>query len=217
MLDIVLNRHTHTNCTGFSRRDFLRVGALAGISLPALLRAEAVAANKSAKLLEFIGQEIVDGTDQPAYQRWVRQLMTPQLTAIGRAKQPNDTEATQKIRARVLARLALVGHEAETIAQLKQLADQYLQEPEAVDPSLVDAAIETATMYGDAAFQNRMLAALENQAGCLAHLERELGRDHAIGAAANAVGAEILASHKSPASDAFAVVAGTEPGSTPHI
>jgi hypothetical protein len=49
MLDIVLNRHTHTNCTGTSRRDFLRVGALAGISLPALLRAEAHAANKSAK------------------------------------------------------------------------------------------------------------------------------------------------------------------------
>jgi hypothetical protein len=47
MLDIALNRHTHTNCTGETRRDVLRVGALAGLSLPALLRAEARAANKS--------------------------------------------------------------------------------------------------------------------------------------------------------------------------
>ncbi|MBN9120381.1 MAG: DUF1501 domain-containing protein [Planctomycetes bacterium] len=49
MLDIVLNRHPHANCSGPSRRDFLRVGALAGVSLPALLRAEAHAANRSAK------------------------------------------------------------------------------------------------------------------------------------------------------------------------
>ena len=40
-----------------------------------------------------------------------------------------------------------------------------------------------------------VLAALEDEAGRLPDLERELGRDHAIGAAANAVGAEILAHH----------------------
>ena len=44
MLDVVLNRHARTNCAGRSRRDFLRAGALAGLSLPALLRAEAAAA-----------------------------------------------------------------------------------------------------------------------------------------------------------------------------
>ncbi len=46
MLDVVLNHQPHTVCTGPSRRDFLRVGALAGLSLPALLRAEANAAGK---------------------------------------------------------------------------------------------------------------------------------------------------------------------------
>jgi len=51
MLDVVLNRHAHTNCAGRSRRDFLRAGALAGLSLPALLRAEAAAAgSKSGSL-----------------------------------------------------------------------------------------------------------------------------------------------------------------------
>jgi hypothetical protein len=47
MLDIVLNRHSHTNCSGQSRRDFLRVGALAGLSLPAILRAEAAQAKSN--------------------------------------------------------------------------------------------------------------------------------------------------------------------------
>ncbi|MBP3959294.1 DUF1501 domain-containing protein [Gemmata sp. G18] len=54
MLDVVLNSQPHTVCTNASthatasanRRDFLRVGALAGLSLPALLRAEAGAVAK---------------------------------------------------------------------------------------------------------------------------------------------------------------------------
>jgi hypothetical protein len=45
MLDIVLNRRPHSQCNGASRRDFLRAGALAGLSLPALLRAEASASS----------------------------------------------------------------------------------------------------------------------------------------------------------------------------
>ena len=44
MLDVVLNRRSHTVCNGTTRRDVLRAGALAGLSLPTLLRAEARAA-----------------------------------------------------------------------------------------------------------------------------------------------------------------------------
>ena len=50
MLDIVLNRKPQTDCTRTSRRDFVRAGALAGLSLPALLRAEAHASKKDASL-----------------------------------------------------------------------------------------------------------------------------------------------------------------------
>jgi hypothetical protein len=50
MLDVVLNRRPHTACSATapaaSRRDFLRAGALAGLSLPALLRAEALAGGR---------------------------------------------------------------------------------------------------------------------------------------------------------------------------
>jgi hypothetical protein len=56
MLDIVLNRHPHAQPGGShspladSRRDFLRAGALAGLSLPALLRAKASASAKKDSL-----------------------------------------------------------------------------------------------------------------------------------------------------------------------
>ena len=43
-----------------------------------------------------------------------------------------------------------------------------------------------------------MVAAAKDQPRRLPDLERQLRRDHAVGAAANAVGAEILANHVSP-------------------
>ncbi|MDY3556919.1 DUF1501 domain-containing protein [Gemmata sp. JC717] len=61
MIDVVLNRQPHANCTGTSRRDFLRVGALAGLSLPSLLQAEARAtspgtgARAKSVVLVFLG------------------------------------------------------------------------------------------------------------------------------------------------------------------
>jgi hypothetical protein len=43
MLDVSLGRSTSRRCDGATRRDFLRVGGLGALSLPALLRMEAVA------------------------------------------------------------------------------------------------------------------------------------------------------------------------------
>jgi hypothetical protein len=43
-----------------------------------------------------------------------------------------------------------------------------------------------------------MLAAAEHQSGGLSDLECQFRRDHAVGAAANAVGAEIFTDHGSP-------------------
>ncbi len=52
MLDIFFGQRRSNRCDGVSRRDFLRVGALGALSLPALLRAEASAA--SAKQLRSV-------------------------------------------------------------------------------------------------------------------------------------------------------------------
>jgi hypothetical protein len=48
MLDIFLGRQSsRCDCDGVSRRDFLRVGAVGGLGLPALLRSQAQAAPAS--------------------------------------------------------------------------------------------------------------------------------------------------------------------------
>jgi hypothetical protein len=59
MLDIILGRDAAGRCDGVSRRDFLRVGAVAGLSLPSLLRAEANAPRRKDRaksvLLVYLG------------------------------------------------------------------------------------------------------------------------------------------------------------------
>src|SRR5258705_4578784 len=57
MIDVFLNRQKNRLCNGVSRRDFLRVGALApiGFSLANLLAAERVGARAKSVILVFLG------------------------------------------------------------------------------------------------------------------------------------------------------------------
>ncbi|HJZ56697.1 MAG TPA: DUF1501 domain-containing protein [Gemmataceae bacterium] len=60
MLDIVFNTRPTRNCSGTTRRDFLRVGGLGALALPALLRGEAQArvktgARAKSVILVFLG------------------------------------------------------------------------------------------------------------------------------------------------------------------
>ncbi len=50
MLDLSLTGSTHTNCSGIARRDFLRIGGIGAMTLPALLQAEARAKEAAPKL-----------------------------------------------------------------------------------------------------------------------------------------------------------------------
>ena len=53
MLDLILGKKAY-NCDGVNRRDFLRVGGIAGLSLPSLLQLEAQAKTKKARAKSVI-------------------------------------------------------------------------------------------------------------------------------------------------------------------
>lgn len=53
MLDLILGKKAY-NCDGLNRRDFLRVGGIAGLSLPSLLQLEAQAKTKKARAKSVI-------------------------------------------------------------------------------------------------------------------------------------------------------------------
>src|SRR5438270_300741 len=59
MLDIILGRRNAARCDGVSRRDFLRIGAVGGLTLPTLLQQQAQGATSRARaksvLLVYLG------------------------------------------------------------------------------------------------------------------------------------------------------------------
>src|SRR6266576_6118867 len=57
MFDVFLNRQKHRLCNGISRRDFLRVGALApvGLSLANVLASQSSSARAKSVILVFLG------------------------------------------------------------------------------------------------------------------------------------------------------------------
>jgi aminopeptidase N len=110
--------------------------------------------------LGYLGAEIVPPSARPAYARWIRGLLRGAGDRLGREARPGDSDDDRRLRALMLRRLAYAG-DAGVLASLRALADRYLADPASVDPSLGELALDMSARGGDAAFHDRLRAALK--------------------------------------------------------
>ncbi len=86
---------------------------------------------------------------------WVQRTFAPEYAKLG-PPQPGDTPNTIELRAQLLSLLVEDGNDASVLAQARKLADQYLDNPASVDPTLGQAALAAAAASGDSALFNRL-------------------------------------------------------------
>ena len=86
---------------------------------------------------------------------WVQRNFAPEYAKLG-PPAPGDSPDTRELRARLLDLLVDHGNDANLQAQARQIADQYLDDPATVDPTLGHAALEAAVENGDAALFDRL-------------------------------------------------------------
>jgi aminopeptidase N/puromycin-sensitive aminopeptidase len=86
---------------------------------------------------------------------WVQRNFGPEYAKLG-APAPGDSPNTRELRAQLLGLLADHGNNTGLQAQARKLADQFLDDPTAVDPTLGYAALGAAAENGDAALFDRL-------------------------------------------------------------
>ena len=112
--------------------------------------------------LHYIGDRVVNESDQPVYQAWVRGLLAPIAKDVGWQDKPGDSDEQKSLRAQLMLTMGLTGRDPETLAQARRITDQALQNPASVDRELAFPALQVAALNGDAALYDRIFASLKN-------------------------------------------------------
>jgi aminopeptidase N/puromycin-sensitive aminopeptidase len=86
---------------------------------------------------------------------WVQRNFAPEYARLG-APAPGDSPNARQLRAQLLGLLVSHGNNTDLQAQARKLADQYLDDPASVDPTLGQAALGAAVENGDAALFDRL-------------------------------------------------------------
>ncbi len=86
---------------------------------------------------------------------WVQRNFAPAYAKVG-PPAPGDSPNTLELRAQLLGLLVDHGNDADLQTEARTIADQFLDDPAGVDPTLGQAALQAAAENGDAALFDRL-------------------------------------------------------------
>jgi aminopeptidase N len=94
---------------------------------------------------------------------WVQRNFAPAYAKLG-PPAPGDSPNTLELRAQLLALLVDHGKDTDLRDSARKIADQFLDDPAGVDPTLAQAALQAAAANGDATFFDRLQKVYETSA-----------------------------------------------------
>ncbi len=93
---------------------------------------------------------------------WLRQYLAPAMKELGYEPKPGESDEQRTLRLRVLGSLGYDARDPEVLAEARKIADKALDDPSSVDHEMAGGAFGLAALNGDAAFYDRVMAALKH-------------------------------------------------------
>jgi len=110
--------------------------------------------------LGYVAANIVDGSQQSQFQRWIRARFGPVLTQLGLSADPRDPDHLLGRRATLMSIVGVTGGDANVQRQARALANQYLSNAASVGPTMASSILQVAAYSGDRALYDRYVAKL---------------------------------------------------------
>ena len=134
--------------------------------------ASALASDEAPSVIEQIGRSlanareaIVEPSDAPRFEAWIRQRFAPELTTLGLPGSASDSDDRQSRRATLLGLVGVTGNTADVQRQARELALKYVENPMSVPPTLVSTVLNVAAYGGDAMLYDLYVAQLPKLSG----------------------------------------------------
>ncbi len=110
--------------------------------------------------LQSMNDYLVTPQDRDAFHSWVRSNFRPMMEKVGSANSAAEKGDASRLRSDLIGILGGIGEDPQTIQQATRLAEQYLADPNSVDPTIISTALAVAAHNGNAALFDKYLAAL---------------------------------------------------------
>jgi aminopeptidase N len=108
-----------------------------------------------------IHDQFVSAADRPAFEKWVRDFLTPIARDLGETAVAGEPAERQALRGDIFAMLAQYGRDPQLIAKARATAEQYMKDPNSVSTDLAKNALMISAMNGDAALYDQYVAHLK--------------------------------------------------------
>jgi len=107
---------------------------------------------------------IIDPSDRPLLEAFVRVRVRPATAAVGWTPQPGESELTKQLRSELIGALGRLGNDAQTQTRAAELYDTARKAAAAVDPNLLPALVAIQAFTGDAARYDEFAARFKTAA-----------------------------------------------------
>jgi aminopeptidase N len=108
-----------------------------------------------------IHDKFVSEADRPAFEKWVRDFLTPIAKDLGETAVAGEPAERQALRGDVFVMLALYGRDPQLVVKARSITEQYMKDPQSVDTELARNALTISAMNGDAALYDQYVAHLK--------------------------------------------------------
>ncbi len=115
-------------------------------------------ADAIATRLDYVGDDLVDASDRPRYQAWIRQRFAPILAELGLPGPANDQDQRQSRRASLLRLVGLSGNDQDVQKRARELAVGYIADSASLSGTLAPTVLNVAAVSGDRALYDQYLA-----------------------------------------------------------
>jgi puromycin-sensitive aminopeptidase len=110
-------------------------------------------------------EAIVEPSDAPRFEDWVRRRFGPELMTLGLPGSASDSDDRQSRRATLLSLVGVTGNSPDVQREARDLAVKYVADPMSVPPTLASTVLSVAAYGGDAMLYDLYIAQLPKLTG----------------------------------------------------
>jgi len=109
------------------------------------------------RVLGWVHHHIIADEDETEFASWVRTVVGPLVSSLGKVARPEDTDLTRRLRGQAVTTLGALGEDPEIIDWAATTVDHYLDGGTVDDAELLTAALNVTAAHGNSDTHARFL------------------------------------------------------------